>query len=392
MLHKPMRTIPIAIFSFVMIFLASCGSSSKQNDPNQQLDEYRRQQAELNSKIEALQQQLNESSTAEAKNTIPVVLETLVPITFNHFFEAGGTVTAANEAFISPEMSGQIREVIVKEGDFVKKGQVLARLNTDVTERSIDELKTALSLARDVYERQQRLWNQKIGSELQFLEAKNNVQSLENRLSTLDAQLRMSVLTAPIEGVVEKVHQKKGELATPGMPMIHVVNLRNLLVRADVSERYAGSVRRGDKVMMTIPSFPDFLREVTISRTGNVVNRNNRTFEIEIEIDNTGGQIKPNMVAVLNINDYTAAGSIVVPSRIIKEDLKGKYLYVAEQQGSQLLARKRYVSPDRTYLGNTRIAEGLVENESIIIEGFNRVSDGSIIRIASAVQALRNNP
>lgn len=387
-----MRTIPIAIFSIFVIFLASCGSQSNENDPNQQLEEYRRQQAELNSKIETLQQQLNQNSDTEAKNTIPVVLETLLPVTFNHFFEASGTVTAAKEALISPEMSGQIKEVLMKEGDAVRKGQVLARLNTDVTERSVDELKTALSLARDVFERQQRLWNQKIGSELQFLEAKNNVQSLENRLSTLEAQLKMAVLTAPIDGVVEKVNQKKGELASPGMPVFHVVNLQKLLVRADVSERFAGSVRRGDKVLMTIPSFPDYSMEVKVSRTGNVVNKNNRTFEVEIEIENPGGRIKPNMVAVLNINDFTAPSSIVVPSRVIKEDLSGKYLYVAEQQGSQLIARKRYISLDRTYLGITRITKGLEENESIIIEGFNRVSDGSFIRIAPMVQASKNNP
>jgi membrane fusion protein, multidrug efflux system len=377
-----MKQIQFLILASVAIFLTSCGSSTANEDLSKKLERYRTEQAEITSKIDQLQEQLEVAQNGSANRTmIPVVTETLEKITFNHYFNASGAVVAAREAYISPEVNGQIQDVFVKEGDRVTKGQILARLNTEVTNKSIDELKTSLVLATDIFERQKRLWEQKIGSELQFLEAKNNKASLENRLATLQAQLDMATVTAPIDGVIEKVSQKKGELAAPGMQMIHLVNLNELLVRADVSERFVSTVKRGDTVELTFPSYPDFKVNVPVSRIGNVVNKNNRTFEVELKIDNRGEMLKPNMIAVLNINDFTAENSIVIPSKVIKEDLKGKYLYVAVKEGNDLVARKRYITPGRTYYDKTRITSGLSENEMLIVEGYNRVNDGALVKM-----------
>ncbi len=373
-----MKHIKITAFAFIAIFLASCGSNgTTENDPAGQLETYRKQQTELNEKIDALQKQMAADGNGQNVAKIPVVVSVLEATTFHHFFDASGAVVAVQEAMISPELNGQIKEINVKEGDHVAKGQLLVRLNTEVTEKTIEEVKTQLELAVDVYNRQKRLWEQKVGSEMQYLQASNNKSSLESRLATLQAQLDMAVIKAPFDGVVEKVNQKKGEIASPGMAIIHLVNLNRMYVRADVSEKYLASVHKGDTVVLTLPSYPEFRQKVLISRTGNVVNKNNRTFEVEITVDNKNQMLKPNMIAVVNINDFSAPNSVVVPSKVIREDIKGKYLYAAVNENGSLVARKKYVVPGQTYLEQTLITSGLAVGEQIIVEGYNRVSDGS---------------
>lgn len=373
-----MKHIKITAFAFIAIFLASCGNNgTTENDPAGQLETYRKQQTELNEKIDALQKQMAADGNGQNVAKIPVVVSVLEATTFHHFFDASGAVVAVQEAMVSPELNGQIKEIAVKEGDFVSKGKLLVKLNTEVTEKTIEEVKTQLELAVDVYNRQKRLWEQKVGSEMQYLQASNNKSSLESRLATLQAQLDMAVIKAPFDGVVEKVNQKKGEIASPGMAIIHLVNLNRMYIRADVSEKYLASVHKGDTVVLTLPSYPDFRQKVLISRTGNVVNKNNRTFEVEITVDNKDQMLKPNMIAVVNINDFSAPNSVVVPSKVIREDIKGKYLYAAVNESGTLVARKKYIVPGQTYLEQTLITSGLAVGEQIIVEGYNRVSDGS---------------
>ncbi len=313
----------------------------------------------------------------------PVVISSVQARMFRHFFEASGAVEPVREAFVSPEINGQIAQIAVSEGDRVRKGQLLARINTEVTDRTIKELETSLSLATDVFERQKRLWEQSIGSEIQFLEAKNNKENLENRLATLQAQLNMATITSPIDGHIEKISQKKGEMAAPGMVLMHIIDLTEMFVKAEVSERFMPDIEPGDEVVLRFPSFPGFSKTTTVKRIGNVVNPANRTFEVELRLQNPDNKLKPNMVAVIDVNDYSADNSLVVPSKIIKEDLKGKYLYIAENQNNDWHARKRYIVTGRTYLGETRIESGLEVNDKIILEGFNRVNDGSLLRISN---------
>ncbi|MCE1201883.1 MAG: efflux RND transporter periplasmic adaptor subunit [Bacteroidia bacterium] len=218
---------------------------------------------------------------------------------------------------------------------------------------------------------------------MQYLQAKNNLSALEDRLKTLEAQLDMAIVRSPIDGVVEKIQQKKGELAMPGMQLMYVVSLNPLLVKADISESHAGAIRVKEPVQLRFSAYPDMIINTTITRVGNVVNKNNRTFEIEVQVDNPNNLLKPNMVAIIDINDFTAENSIIVPSKVIREDLKGKYLYVAANENGQLVARKRYITTDRLYLDTSRISEGLSAGDQIIVQGFNRVSDGTIVRAVS---------
>ena len=378
-----MKRIQFIIIALALGFLSSCGSSETEESLRAELESLRQQKREITQQISETEHKLSAISAGEEQiSRDAVVLQTVEPVTFKHFFEASGSVEAVNEAFISPEVNGQITAIYVEEGDRVRKGQLLARLNTDVTEKNIAELKTSLALATEVFERQERLWKQQIGSELQYLEARNNKEGLENRLETIQAQLDMSVIYAPIDGIVEKVNQKKGELSGPGMQLIQLVDLSELYVRADISEAFLPSIKSGDTVNLRIPSYPDYEKTMKINRVGNVININNRTFEVELRFENKEEMLKPNMIAIIRVNDFTAENSLVAPSKIIKEDLNGRYIYVAAKEENELVARKRYIEIGRTFGSNTRVTKGLKAGDQIITEGFSRVTDGSLLKIS----------
>lgn len=378
-----MKNYNIIVFILIAVVFAACDSTDPREELKKELEEQQRLAKEIEREISKIADRLATlDDGADSRYFEPVRIEYAEPVMFRHFFEAGGTVEAVSEAFISPEINGQIKEVYVKEGDFVEKGQVLARLNTEVSEKSIAELETALRLAMDIYKRQKRLWEDRIGSELQYLEARNNKETLERRLATSRAQLDMATIISPIDGLVEQVNQKKGEMASPGMGMMYLVNMDQMYVKADVSERFLPALNTGDEVVLRIPSYPDYNETIPIERIGNVVNRGNRTFVVQLRVQNPHRKLKPNMIAVLEINDYSAENSIVISSRLIKEDLNGKYIYVAvTDENGDKLARKRYVVPGRTYKDKTRIDEGLNPGDAVITDGFNRVSDGSLLRI-----------
>ncbi|MCK9451291.1 MAG: efflux RND transporter periplasmic adaptor subunit [Bacteroidales bacterium] len=376
-----MRTIHFILTTLILGFLSSCGTSETEQSLSSKLEALRQQKREITQQISETEQKLAVISNGDEQQTRePVVLQEVKRVTFKHFFEASGSVEAVNEAFISPEVNGQIMEIYVQEGDRVRKGQLLARLNTEVTEKNIAELQTSLSLATEIYERQERLWKQQIGSELQYLEARNSKKSIENRLETIQAQLAMSLIYAPIDGIVEKVNQKKGELAVPGMQLIQLVDLSELYVRADISESFLPSIKSGDTVSLTFPSYPDYEKTLKINRVSNVINKNNRTFEVELRLDNKEEMLKPNMIAIIRVNDFTAENSLVIPSKIIKEDLNGRYIYVAAKEGNERVARKRYVITGRTFGSNTRVIKGLEAGDQIITDGFSRVTDGSLLK------------
>ncbi|MDY0076749.1 MAG: efflux RND transporter periplasmic adaptor subunit [Bacteroidales bacterium] len=376
-----MRTIHFLLTTLILGFLSSCGTSETEQSLSSKLEALRQQKREITQQISETEQKLAVITNGEEQLTRePVVLQEVKLVTFKHFFEASGSVEAVNEAFISPEVNGQIMEIYVQEGDRVRKGQLLARLNTEVTEKNIAELKTSLALATEIYERQERLWKQQIGSELQYLEARNSKKSIENRLETIQAQLDMSLIYAPIDGIVEKVNQKKGELAVPGMQLIQLVDLGELYVRADISESFLPSIKSGDTVSLTFPSYPDYEKTLKINRVSNVINKNNRTFEVELRLDNKEEMLKPNMIAIIRVNDFTAENSLVIPSKIIKEDLNGRYIYVAAKEGDERVARKRYVITGRTFGSNTRVIKGLEAGDQLITDGFSRVTDGSLLK------------
>jgi membrane fusion protein (multidrug efflux system) len=301
------------------------------------------------------------------------------PESFEHYIEINGRLEAEEDAFISPEMSGQIETIHVKEGETVKKGQLLVSLNTNLIQSNIREVKTGLELAAKLYNKQKELWDQHIGSELQYLEAKNKKEQAEAKLETLETQLNMAMIEAPFNGVVETILMKEGELATPGMQLIRLINLDYLKLYGNISERYLTSVRKGEQVFVSFPDLEGLTITAPIFRVGNVIDDASRTFRIEIKIRNSNHNLKPNLYSVIKINDFTSNSAFVVPSIAIKQDMRGNYLYIASEDGKK--ARKKYVETGLSYGDQTMILKGLELGNQVIVKGFAQVSDGVDINV-----------
>jgi len=290
-------------------------------------------------------------------------------------------VEAVQSAVISPETNGQIQSIPVAKGQRVGAGQVVARLNSQVLESNIQEVLSGLELARTVYERQKGLWDQQIGSEMQYLEARNAVRSLETRLKTLESQLDMSVMRAPFAGIVDDIFLKEGELAMPGSRVMNLINLESLYVNADISESFLGAIGTGDPVILRFPAYPGQDMHVPVHRIGHVINPENRTFRVQLLIGNTEDRFKPNMMANLSIPVAEEESVYVVPSILVKQDIQGHFVYTAQARNGDLVAAKTYIERGPDGEGNTLVRAGLQSGMQLIDKGHNQVADGTLLRI-----------
>ena len=363
------------------VSLFACQESNKREEIQNQIKEYRSRVSELNSKIDELRGTLDELSGGEDMFKIPVKIKNIKPEEFNNFFEVNANVSAEQNAFISPEQGGQIKDIRVDEGDRVQKGELLVKLNLEVSQSSIEQVKTNLELARKLYQKQKDLWDKNIGSEIEYLEAKNRKERLEKQLAQLKAQQDMSIIKAPFSGVVEKIYQKEGEMASPGRQVLQLVNLKAMQAEANISERYISDVHKGDSVQIRFPAYENLRFKVPIIRKGNVINEESRTFPVEVKLNNQNKKIKPNLRSVMRVNDYSKDSSVVVPSIIVKEDRQGTYLYKAVKKDGNSVARKAYVETGRSFNDITRIDDGISFGDKVIISGFEQVSNGSNINI-----------
>ncbi len=368
----------------IAVLMASCGNN-KENDPEtikKQIREYRDKVLTLNNKIEELETRLAEiDSGSGSVNATKVTVQKARVRPFSEYFIATGEVEAKDETYISPEVAGQIISIYVTEGQKVTKGQLLAKLDTRVIEENIADVKSQLDYAKTLYEKQKRLWDKNIGSERQYLDSKNRYENLENKLKVLQAQYDMSFIKSPINGIIEDIYQKKGELGTPGLRMMHIVDLDKLKITAMISEVYLPVIHPGDTVEVTFPTFPGLVYRKPVTFIGNVVNKQNRTFKIQVNVDNKNGELKPNLLVNIKINSYNSNANIVVPSMVVREDLKGSYLYVAEKEGNKWVAKKKYIRVGRSYRTSTEVISGLNVGDKIIMDGYSNVSDGTLIDI-----------
>ncbi len=370
------------MFLLLIIIFTACQSNDSPEEIKDKILGYKNDISELNHKIDKLEEELNKySNDNESEHKISVSVLKLDYQKFNHFLEASGSVESINEAFISPEINGQIKKIYVTEGERVKKGDLLTKINTIITEKTINEVKTSLELTTTIYKKQEQLWKKKIGSELQFLEAKNNKESLESKLSTLNAQLEMALVKSPINGIVDEIFQKEGELGMPGIQLMQIVNLDKLYINIDVSEAYLANINKGDMVTLEFPAYPEIKMEVPIHRIGNVVKPENRTFTVQLKINNRGEKLKPNILSIIKINDFSTDSALVVPSIIIKQDFNGSYVYVAEKQSENMIAKKVYVKTGISDGSNTMITEGLNPGQMVITKGYNLVKNGAEIKL-----------
>ena len=370
---KTMKQLTLMIT--VALLLASCSSTpvSDEQSKRKELQEYKKQLNELEEKIQVLESELHDKDTEES---LEIEVARLDSQRFEHFIDVTGRVEAEQDVNVSPETAGIIESVLVSEGQRVNKGQVLGRLKTDALERNLEELKIQYQLAKTNYQRQKNLWDQNIGSEMQYLQARTNKESLEKRMAGIEAQLGMAEIKAPVNGVLDILFQKKGEMGGPQTPFAKVLNIEKIKIYADVSETYLTKVKKGEKVKISFPALGR-TREAYIGQVGNTIDPNNRTFRIRIDLDNPDNMIKPNLVSVIKIRDYLAENAIVIPSLFIKEDFNGEYTYIAENIQGTPRAKKVYIKSGLSNNNMTEVVEGLSAGMNVISEGHGQVVDGT---------------
>ena len=279
---------------------------------------------------------------------------------------------------------GSIESIPVKEGYEVKKGQLILSLDTELYERELDRLQTQYELAKTMFEKQSNLWKQNIGTEVQYLEAKNRKETLENQIANVKTQISKSKVRAPFEGTIEEVYVKVGEMAQLGSPLVRIVNHRDMYVRADLSEAYIGNFKKGDPVIIHFPSINQTI-ESKISSVGQVIDEMNRTFSIEALLPLTNFTIKPNLIVVVKIKDYHKDDAVVIPSKLIQKDNRGDFVFVAQQGSDEMVAKKIQIDRGRTYKTITMVTGGLEGGEILIDEGFRDVAEGTKVKIVENV-------
>ena len=302
---------------------------------------------------------------------------------FKHYAEVQGSVATDENIIIYPEFSGILNSVTVNEGDRVSKGQVLARIDDGGLQSELAQLEAQERLAKTTYERQERLWEQNIGSEMQYLEAKTNYEALQNSVNRLKSQLGKTVVRAPFSGVIDDVISEQGEVVNPGQnQLFRLISLDNMYVEADVPENYLSKISRGTEVKVNIGSV-DREFEGKISQVGNNINPNNRTFKIEVAVPNEKDLIKPNQIATVKLNDYTSENAIVIPESSIQKNAMGENIvYILEQTGEKNYgtARKIIVETGLVYNDSIEIKEGLEAGQILITDGSKNIRDGQEVK------------
>jgi RND family efflux transporter MFP subunit len=346
-----------------------------------ELDKSRKELADLKARIGELEAEIRKEDPTFGRSESSVVLVTTLALErkpFEHFIDLRGSVQSRKNITLSSVTGGEIERVHVREGDKVTKGDLLVSLDAEVVRNSIAELQTALELANSVYEKQARLWEQKIGTEVQYLQAKNNKESLERRLSTARSQLNQLIIKSPFAGSVDEVMAREGEVASPGMPLVRVVNPEAMYVEADVSEKYIGQFRAGDPVEILFPS-QDRRVKSNVASIAQVINEQNRTFRVELTLPRTDFATKPNQVAIVTLRDYVNREAFVLPTRLLQRDREGLFVYAIDKT----TAMKVRVSPGLSFNGMTEITEGLTGTEVIVDEGYREVTEGVEVAIAT---------
>jgi RND family efflux transporter MFP subunit len=365
----------LLLFSTVVI---SCGKAPS-TDKKAELDKLRKEAAAINDKIRLLQEELALSDTSMAQ-VREVAITEVNPTAFSHYIEVQGKVDGDENVSISPEVPGSIMKVNVRAGDQVKKGSVLATMENAVYMKNLEELQSQRDFANTIFMKQKALWDQKIGTEVQYLSAKNNLDALNRKLSTVREQIAQTIIKSPINGIVDAVNIKIGQTVAPGMPVFRVVNFNKLKVKAEVAEAFISKIKPGDMVEIHFPDLNKFIT-TKIDYSGQSIDPLNRTFNVEVFLDEEEKDLHPNTIAVLKIADYVKDSTITLPVKIVQTTPEGSYVFLATNRDGKLVAEKRTVSVGRNYNGIMEITAGLQGGEPVITSGFQDLADGQLVKL-----------
>tara|TARA_A100000164_G_scaffold68644_1_gene57235 strand:+ start:1135 stop:2283 length:1149 start_codon:yes stop_codon:yes gene_type:complete len=366
----------------ICLIASSCENSSGEESRRKRIEVLKIQLEEINNEIIELEKDLHflDAEAALTSNRTLVTTFSLVASKFHHETEVRGSVASRKNVLLTAESMGKIQNIYISEGQAVKKGQPLVSLNSEVVQNGIEEIKTQLNLATVLFEKRSNLWSQNIGTEIQYLQAKNNKESLIRRLKTLESQLKMSTIVAPFDGVVDKVVAKIGEFSQPGLPMVRLINPKSNYLKADIPESLLGKFSLGDRVQIYFPNQNQNQSSV-ISSLGQVINDQNRTFELEIAMPEVEFVVRPNQVVILRLVDYSNDEAIVVPSKLIQTDNRGSFIYVLEGKTEDKKASKAYVSTGYSFDDRTEIVSGLIEHQMVVNKGYRALAQGTLVEI-----------
>jgi membrane fusion protein, multidrug efflux system len=381
--NKTMRTILAAVFSVLII---ACGTGKENENLTalyHQRDSLKLILDNTTQKLKEVEESIAALDTTIAERLVLVSTQLLEPQKFDHYIEVQGVVESDKNITINSEINGVVRSIRVSKGDLVKKDQVLIVLDSDLIQKNIDEVETSYDLANNIFQRQEKLWKQNIGSEIQYLEAKNRKEALELKLKTLKAQKAMATVKAPFDGVVDEVFSKEGEMASPMMPLLRLINGYKMFTVADVSETHIKTVKAGTNAIVKVPAL-DLELDSKISRVGQYINPYNRTFRVQVDLDNKTQILKPNLLSVIYIKVFEADSAIVLPSSAIQQDPAGiEYVYIVDRKNPRPFAKRVDIKTGLTTNNKTHITEGLNGSEEVITEGARGLKENERIEISN---------
>jgi RND family efflux transporter MFP subunit len=375
------------------LIAASCGNAKKDNtallnDKKAELQKLKGEQRELNDEVAALEAEiakLDTSSVSTGKPTL-VAVEPVGPNSFTHYVDLQGKIDAENVGYVAPRgQGGQIRAIYVKQGQRVSKGQLLLKLDDAVVRTQLDQLNSQLAFQQDLYKRQQNLWKEGIGTEVQLNTARQNVISLQKQIASVREQLGLSNVYAPISGVAEEVNVRVGEFFSPqsaAMPNtgIRIVNTGSLKVVADVPENYLGKIGVGSSIKVQLANSNRVI-DTKVKVAGKLIDPTTRAFYIEAPIP-ADPDFRPNQVAIVKIQDYATANAITIPLATLQNDEAGKFVMVAAKEADKLIARKRKVIVGELYGDRLEVKSGLQAGDLLVTEGFQSLYEGQLLTTA----------
>jgi len=375
----------LLIFTLLSL-LISC--NSKKETAITDLEKLQTNKKEIQKSIDSLNNQLK---TIEANIKKLDTIQKLQKVTvmsikdtiFNHYIALQGIVQSDQNVILRPEMGGTVQRILVKEGQRVSRGQTLVQLDASALTDKIDEINIQLSLAKTNFERQERLWNQKIGSEMQYLNAKTQKEGLEKSLNSLNTQIGKMKIKAPFSGIIDEISSKVGELTGPQTSILRLINLNRMYIEADVPEAYLTSVKKGTNVLVDFSSI-NTTTQAKVTEVGNYINPNNRSFRIKININNRDHSVKPNLLADIQINDFSAKG-IVLPAHLIQMNQKGhEFVYTISKDSIKTSVVKKMITLGKEYNNQVFLIDGIIIGDLIVAEGGKFVKTGDEVEITNA--------